>query len=263
MLLEGGKLRLDGGGRLPGALGEGLGDRAALHGDQAVHLLEAAGDRLGQAAHVAGDAVGDIAAAGGDILQGGEAGAEGFFHLAGPAVDGGRQGLGRAVEHLVHARALGGDRQHDVLGGAGQTGLRVVRVTGEGVREFLAAGFEGGAELLDMAAHERREALAGLGEARLEGWPWTVTDSLTRRLAVSRRVARSSTRVPMDSSAMRTALLQLLAHFAAALADLAGDVGLSPLGARGIRCRAERFRRRRQCRWWKAARAGVPRVEAR
>ena len=225
MLLEGGKLRLDGGGRLPGALGEGLGYRAALHGDQAVHLLEAAGDRLGQAAHVAGNAVGDIAAAGGDILQGGEAGAEGFFHLAGPAVDGGRQGLGRAVEHLVHARALAGDRQHDVLGGAGQTGLRIVRVTGEGVREFLAAGFEGGAEVLDMAAHERREALAGLGKARLEGMALDgdgFADAPACRFEAGGEILDAGAD-GLVGHADRT--LQLLAHFAAALADLAGDVG--------------------------------------
>ena len=119
-----------------------------------------------------------------------------------------------------------GDRQHDVLAGAGETGLRIVRVTGEGVREFLAAGFEGGAGSprpgAPMSDERRSPAWVRL---RLEGLALDgdgFADAPACRFEAGGEI--------LDAGAdglvgQADRALQLLAHFAAALADLAGDVG--------------------------------------
>ena len=89
-------------------------------------------------------------------------GAQRLLHLARAGVDGGRQGLGGAVERFVDARALRRDGEDDVLAGAGEAGMRLVGLAGERFREFLAAGFVGGLELVDLGADERGDALADL-----------------------------------------------------------------------------------------------------
>ncbi len=95
------KLDLDGAGRLAGPFGERFRHRSALHGDETIHLLEAAANGFGEAADIAGDAVGDFAATAHDVLERREAGAESLFHLARAGIHRGRQRVGCAVERLV------------------------------------------------------------------------------------------------------------------------------------------------------------------
>ena len=170
MLFERGELRLDGAGRLARTIGEGLGHRAALNGDETIHLLEAAADGLGKGADVAGDAIGKLAATAHDVLESGEARAQGLLHVARAGIHGGRQGVGCAVEHFVDACSLRGDGEDDVLARACETDLRIVRMAGEGSRRIPAPRVSiGGLELVDLRAHEEGDALADLGEGGLQG----------------------------------------------------------------------------------------------
>ena len=62
------------------------------------------------------------------------------------------KGFGCAVERIVDPRALGRNREDDILAGACEAVLRIVGLTGESGGELFAACFVGGLEFVDLRA---------------------------------------------------------------------------------------------------------------